>query len=205
MSKVAINKQCQVLSEARIEIRRKHVAGRLVSLSHARPSTQVGTTSTFLHRVCAHPVCFLFSANIEFMTVLHPYMNHLLHIRFDKSHVPGLSPSRILARGYGEILSVQGPRSVRITRQVYKILTCTGSGIAPFFPVQTQASGLYLPVHCFLFLLRLPILFAFTLSYFVVLQWLPIGSLGKKASLWAILGVPSIWWIDLQIDGVRKG
>ena len=43
------------------------------------------------------------------------------------------------------------------------------------------------------------------LAYFVVLQWLPIGSLGKKASLWCILGVPSIWWIDLQVDGVRKG
>ncbi|KAI9926372.1 hypothetical protein MW887_004136 [Aspergillus wentii] len=28
---------------------------------------------------------------------------------------------------------------------------------------------------------------------------------GKKASLWCILGVPSIWWIDLQVDGVRKG
>lgn len=42
-------------------------------------------------------------------------------------------------------------------------------------------------------------------SYFAILQWLPIGSLGKKASLWCILGVPSIWWIDLQVDGVRKG
>lgn len=44
-----------------------------------------------------------------------------------------------------------------------------------------------------------------TLSYFFVLQWLPIGSLGKKASLWLILGVPGVWWIDLQIDGVKKG
>ena len=44
-----------------------------------------------------------------------------------------------------------------------------------------------------------------TLSYFCVLQWLPIGSLGKKAALWVILGVPGIWWIDLQVDGVKKG
>lgn len=43
------------------------------------------------------------------------------------------------------------------------------------------------------------------LSYFAVLQWLPIGSLGKKASLWCILGVPSLWWIDLQVDGVKRG
>ncbi|KKY20780.1 putative vacuolar protein sorting protein [Phaeomoniella chlamydospora] len=34
---------------------------------------------------------------------------------------------------------------------------------------------------------------------------MPIGSLGKKASLWCIIGTPGIWWIDLQIDGVRKG
>ncbi len=38
-----------------------------------------------------------------------------------------------------------------------------------------------------------------------MLQWLPIGSLGKKASLWLILGAPGVWWIDLQIDGVKKG
>jgi hypothetical protein len=23
--------------------------------------------------------------------------------------------------------------------------------------------------------------------------------------LWAILGIPGIWWIDLQIDGVKRG
>jgi len=34
---------------------------------------------------------------------------------------------------------------------------------------------------------------------------MPIGVLGKKASLWCILGIPGIWWIDLQIDGVKKG
>ncbi|MCJ1389189.1 hypothetical protein MMC18_002044 [Xylographa bjoerkii] len=80
-----------------------------------------------------------------------------------------------------------------------------GSGIAPFFPIPTQPSGLYLPFHIFLFLFRIPILLTVTLSYFIILQWLPIGSLGKKASLWLILGTPGIWWIDLQIDGVRRG
>ena len=48
-------------------------------------------------------------------------------------------------------------------------------------------------------------LLTFALSYFIVLQWLPIGVLGKKAALWSILGIPGIWWIDLQIDGVKKG
>ena len=80
-----------------------------------------------------------------------------------------------------------------------------GSGVAPFFPIATQPSGIYLPFHLFLLLVRLPILITVTLSYFVVLQWLPIGSLGKKASLWLILGTPGVWWIDLQIDGVKKG
>ncbi|SLM37616.1 vacuolar protein sorting protein [Lasallia pustulata] len=80
-----------------------------------------------------------------------------------------------------------------------------GSGIAPFFPIPTQPSGLYLPLHIFLFLCRLPVLLTVILTYFLALQWLPIGSLGKKAALWLILGVPGIWWIDLQIDGVRRG
>lgn len=82
---------------------------------------------------------------------------------------------------------------------------CPGSGIAPFFSIPTQSSGIYLPLHIFLFLFRLPFLLTVALSYFIVLQWLPIGSLGKKACLWSILGVPGVWWIDLQIDGVRKG
>lgn len=62
-----------------------------------------------------------------------------------------------------------------------------------------------MPFHVFLFFVRLPILITVILGYFLILQWLPIGSLGKKASLWLILGVPGVWWIDLQIDGVKKG
>ena len=81
----------------------------------------------------------------------------------------------------------------------------SGSGIAPFFPIPTRAAGIYLPIYILLFCIRLPILATVFFSYFVFLQWLPIGSLGKKASLWSILGVPGIWWIDLQIDGVKKG
>ncbi|KAL1977846.1 hypothetical protein VTN31DRAFT_705 [Thermomyces dupontii] len=80
-----------------------------------------------------------------------------------------------------------------------------GSGIAPFLPVPPQPSGYALPFHVFLFCFRLPLLVTVCLTYFVILQWLPIGSLGKKASLWCILGVPSLWWIDLQVDGVKRG
>ncbi|OGM51119.1 vacuolar protein sorting protein Vps66 [Aspergillus bombycis] len=80
-----------------------------------------------------------------------------------------------------------------------------GSGIAPFLPIPPQPAGFQLPLRVFLFFFRLPLFIFVCVSYFLVLQWLPIGSLGKKASLWCILGVPSIWWIDLQVDGVRKG
>jgi hypothetical protein len=44
-----------------------------------------------------------------------------------------------------------------------------------------------------------------TLGYFFIFQWLPIGNLGKRAALWSMMGVPGIWWIDLQVDGVRRG
>ena len=81
----------------------------------------------------------------------------------------------------------------------------TGSGIAPFFPIPTQPAGYALPVHVFLFVVRIFFLVPLTLAYFLLLSWLPIGSLGKKAVLWCMLGVPGIWWIDLGVDGVKKG
>lgn len=68
-----------------------------------------------------------------------------------------------------------------------------------------EASGIYLPFHIFLFLCRLPILVSLVLVYYTILQYLSIGSLGKKAVLWAMIGTPGIWWIDLQIDGVKRG
>lgn len=84
-------------------------------------------------------------------------------------------------------------------------LLSIGSGIAPFLPIPPDPKGFRLPFHFFLFVCRLPLLLIFSLSYFVLLQWLPIGVFGRKVSLWCILGIPGIWWIDLQIDGVRKG
>ncbi|CAG8983160.1 hypothetical protein HYALB_00010308 [Hymenoscyphus albidus] len=80
-----------------------------------------------------------------------------------------------------------------------------GSGIAPFFPVSSQPAGIYLPGRIFLFVIKLVFLLAASTTYFFVLQWFPLPSLVKKAMLWTILGIPGVWWIDLQIDGVRKG
>jgi len=50
-----------------------------------------------------------------------------------------------------------------------------------------------------------PILFTVICFYLLIFSWLPIGSLGKKAVLWVILGIPGIWWIDIRIDGVKRG
>ncbi|KAF2144173.1 uncharacterized protein K452DRAFT_325415 [Aplosporella prunicola CBS 121167] len=80
-----------------------------------------------------------------------------------------------------------------------------GSGIAPFFAVPTQPSGVALPFHFFLFVCRVPLLLTASAVYFLLLSWLPVGSLIKKAALWLMLGIPGVWWIDLQIDGVRRG
>ncbi|KAG0647444.1 Vacuolar sorting-associated 66 [Hyphodiscus hymeniophilus] len=85
------------------------------------------------------------------------------------------------------------------------VLRCLGSGIAPFFPVSSEPAGLYLPVCIFLFLFKLPFFITVSVTYFLFLQWFPLGSLVKKAILWMILGIPGIWWIVLQIDGVKKG
>ncbi|NJR31238.1 hypothetical protein HC762_00335 [bacterium] len=85
------------------------------------------------------------------------------------------------------------------------LLRSLGSGIAPFLPIPTEPSSVALPFHLFLYVIRVPLLLTVTLCYFLILQWLPIGPLGRKAALWVILGVPGIWWVDLQIDGVKKG
>ncbi|KAK4985593.1 Lysophosphatidic acid:oleoyl-CoA acyltransferase 1 [Elasticomyces elasticus] len=81
----------------------------------------------------------------------------------------------------------------------------SGSGVAPFFPVPTTPAGTHLPFHLFLFCTRTTLLLPIALAYFLVFSWLPIGSLGKKAVLWLILGIPGIWWIDIQVDGVKRG
>lgn len=85
-------------------------------------------------------------------------------------------------------------------------LSRPGSGIAPFFPIPAQPSNpLLLPFHVFLFFVRLPLLLLAALTYLLLIQHTPPGGLLRKANLWLILGIPGIWWIDLQVDGVKKG
>lgn len=57
----------------------------------------------------------------------------------------------------------------------------------------------------FLFFLRLPFLIFFGFTWFALVQWTTPGTLLRKANLWCIIGIPGIWWVDLQVDGVRRG
>lgn len=81
-----------------------------------------------------------------------------------------------------------------------------GSGIAPFFPIQPPASSsLLFPLHLFLFCIRIPLLAFAWLVWLTIIQWLPAGGILRKANQWCLLGIPGVWWIDLQVDGVRRG
>jgi 1-acylglycerol-3-phosphate O-acyltransferase len=55
------------------------------------------------------------------------------------------------------------------------------------------------------FILRLPLLVTYCVAYFLVLDHLPLPQLLRKLQLWTMLAIPGIWWIDLQLDGVKRG
>jgi hypothetical protein len=81
-----------------------------------------------------------------------------------------------------------------------------GTAIAPFLPVPTPtASALWTPIHVLLFLVRLPAVIFLSIFYFLFLEWLPVGTFVKKCVLWVLLAVPGVWWVDLQVDGVKRG
>lgn len=62
-----------------------------------------------------------------------------------------------------------------------------------------------MPVHVTLFLVRLPAVFFLSVFYFLILEWLPVGSFIKKSVLWVMVAIPGVWWVDLQVDGVKRG
>jgi hypothetical protein len=57
----------------------------------------------------------------------------------------------------------------------------------------------------FLFFFRIPFLLFAGFVWFAIIQWTTPGTLLRKANLWCIIGIPGIWWVDLQVDGVRRG
>ncbi|KAF9872054.1 vacuolar protein sorting protein vps66 [Colletotrichum karsti] len=81
-----------------------------------------------------------------------------------------------------------------------------GSGISPFIPVKTPLSPLAAVFHSFLFIIRLPLFITYVATYFLLLQHLPfLPVAARKILLWGMMGIPGIWWVDLQLDGVRRG
>jgi hypothetical protein len=40
---------------------------------------------------------------------------------------------------------------------------------------------------------------------FFLLQYLPLPVVIRKLLLWGMMGIPGIWWVDLQLDGVKRG
>ncbi|KAI5920263.1 hypothetical protein F4810DRAFT_683270 [Camillea tinctor] len=80
-----------------------------------------------------------------------------------------------------------------------------GSGISPFIPTTTPTSIITKLLHTGIFFFRLPIFLAYSAVFFLVLDYLPLPQVVRKLLLWTMLGIPGIWWIDLQLDGVKRG
>ncbi|KAI1455394.1 hypothetical protein F4805DRAFT_272112 [Annulohypoxylon moriforme] len=83
-----------------------------------------------------------------------------------------------------------------------------GSGISPFIPSTTPTSAVSKLLHGVLFLFRLPFFLGYSAFFFLFLDHLPsflIPQVARKLLLWTLLGIPGIWWVDLQLDGVKRG
>ncbi|RDA88888.1 hypothetical protein CP532_5517 [Ophiocordyceps camponoti-leonardi (nom. inval.)] len=79
------------------------------------------------------------------------------------------------------------------------------TGIAPFLPISTPLSPASTLTHGLIFLIRLPFFLTFAFSYFFLFQYLPLPAVARKIALWGLMAIPGIWWVDLQLDGVRRG
>lgn len=79
------------------------------------------------------------------------------------------------------------------------------TGISPFLPHSTPLSTFSIMFHTLVFLFRLPLFLAYSAFYFLVLTHLPLPAVARKLLLWGMLGILGIWWVDLQLDGVKRG
>ncbi|KYK57142.1 vacuolar protein sorting protein [Drechmeria coniospora] len=79
------------------------------------------------------------------------------------------------------------------------------TGIAPFLAVTTPLSAVSTVTHSLLFLFRLPFFLIYALTYFVLFHNLPLPVVARKIALWGLMAIPGIWWVDLQLDGVKRG
>ena len=81
----------------------------------------------------------------------------------------------------------------------------SGSGISPFIPTSTPTSTFYVLIKSVVFLFRLPFFLSYCFVYFLFLAYIPLPLAVRKLLLWAMLGIPGVWWVDLQLDGVKRG
>ncbi|KAI5849095.1 hypothetical protein BZA05DRAFT_446168 [Tricharina praecox] len=80
-----------------------------------------------------------------------------------------------------------------------------GTQIAPFLPIHGPQSWFQSTYGFFIFLFRLPFFISVVAPYLLIVNWLPVGSFIRKVWLWCILGVSGVWWVDLQVEGVKRG
>lgn len=102
----------------------------------------------------------------------------------------------------------QVPTTVRSRHKSKSIANSisAGTAIAPFLPVPSPPVGIiWQPLYFALFCVRAPFFFAFSLFYFLILEWISVGRRLKYGVLWLMLGIPGVWWVDLQVDGVKRG
>ncbi|KAG5946316.1 hypothetical protein E4U53_006602 [Claviceps sorghi] len=79
------------------------------------------------------------------------------------------------------------------------------TGISPFLPVTTPLSAVATVIHAILFTFRLPFFIVYAASYFILFHQLPLPVIARKIALWGLMAIPGIWWVDLQLDGVKRG
>ncbi|KAG6032478.1 hypothetical protein E4U41_007226 [Claviceps citrina] len=79
------------------------------------------------------------------------------------------------------------------------------TGISPFLPVTTPLSAVSIVAHAVIFTFRLPFFIAYAASYFILFHHLPLPVIARKIALWGLMAIPGIWWVDLQLDGVKRG
>ena len=51
----------------------------------------------------------------------------------------------------------------------------------------------------------MPFFLSYCFVYFLFLAYIPLPLAVRKLLLWAMLGIPGVWWVDLQLDGVKRG
>ncbi|KAI8626318.1 hypothetical protein F5Y19DRAFT_226732 [Xylariaceae sp. FL1651] len=80
-----------------------------------------------------------------------------------------------------------------------------GSGISPFLPATAPTTFFNTIIGIGIFIFRFPLFVTYCAVYFLVLDHLPLPQFMRKLLLWTMLGIPGIWWVDLQLDGVKRG